>query len=172
MIRIHPSKFTTKVTYVFLALFSILFISYGYQCGLNKICGAGGVEKIVRSGKKVNLPKGEIYAEVVDTPQSRAQGLSGRKGLAEDEGMLFVFDHPGKYGFWMKDMLFSIDMVWISVDGTVVHIERNVTPETYSKHTPPQTFVNAPDAKYVLELASGVSEKLGVYLGSKVILGE
>lgn len=86
--------------------------------------------------------------------------------------MLFVFDVPGKYGFWMKDMRFPIDMVWISQDGTVVHIEREVSPSTYFDFNPPKTFVNTPDAKYVLEMASGTSEKYGLYLGTKVGIGE
>ncbi len=151
-------------------LFFLIFL-YGYQCGWNKVCGVGSVERIVRSGKEVALPQGSVYAEVVDTPQSRAKGLSGRASLADDEGMLFIFEHPGKYGFWMKDMLFPIDMIWISENGTVMHIERNVSPESYLQN-PPKTFINKADAKYVLELAAGRAEKMGVYLGVKVNLGE
>lgn len=161
-----------KSTLVITGIALFITLGYGYTCGLQKTCGSSVVEKIVRNGKKITLPKGEVYAEIVDTPQSRAQGLSERKGLAEDEGMLFVFEHPGKYGFWMKDMLFSIDIVWISEDGTVVHVEHSVTPETYSKNTSPQTFINTPDAKYVLELASGRADAFGLYLGTKVKIGE
>jgi uncharacterized membrane protein (UPF0127 family) len=150
----------------------LVVLAYGYTCGLQKVCGSSMVEKVVRNGKEISLPQGTVYAEVVDTPKSREQGLSGRSGLGEDEAMLFVFEHPGKYGFWMKDMLFAIDIVWISEDGTVVHIERNITPSTYFVTNPPQTFINTPDAKYVLELAAGQSGKLGVYLGTKVKIGE
>lgn len=128
-------------------------------------------EKSIRSGKEIILPQGKVYVEIADTPALRAQGLSGRKGLAEGRGMLFVFQYPGRYGFWMKDMLFPIDIVWISGDGTVVHVEREVIPETYSKSVP-QTFINTPDAKYVLELAVGQSEKFGLFLGTKVKIGE
>lgn len=155
-----------------LAFVFLVVIAYGYKCGLQKVCGLSTVEKVVRGGKEIILPRGKIYAEVADTPASRALGLSGRAGLANDEGMLFVFDYPGKYGFWMKDMLFSIDMVWIAEDGTVVHIERDATPESYFNHTPPQTFVNTPDAKYVLELAAGQADMFGLYLGTKVKIGE
>jgi uncharacterized membrane protein (UPF0127 family) len=172
MNHVPPSKNMKKVLYAFLALLSVIFISYTYQCGANKVCGGETVERIVRSGKEVTLPGGAVYAEIVDTPISRAKGLSGRRGLAPDEAMLFVFDYPGKYGFWMKDMLFPIDIVWISEDGTVVHIERNISPDTYSKQAPPQTFMNTPDAKYVLELASGQAERFGLYLGTKVLVGE
>jgi uncharacterized membrane protein (UPF0127 family) len=77
--------------------------------------------------------------------------------------MLFIFDKPGKYGFWMKDMLFSIDMVWVSEDGLVVNVERNVTPESY-----PKAFINTIDAKYVLEVDKGSAATYGMYIGSKV----
>lgn len=158
--------------YAFSALLAVSLLAYGYQCGVNKVCGSTAMEKVARGGHIMVLPHGTVYAEVVDTPRARAKGLSGRLQLAEDEAMLFVFEHPGKYGFWMKDMLFPIDMVWISENGTVVHIERRVSPDTYTKNEPPQTFINTPDAKYVLELASGQAEKYGLYLGSKVLLGE
>lgn len=166
------SKNKKKALYIFFIALFIIFTSYAYRCGANKVCGSGSVERVVRSGREITLPKGTIYAEVADTLESRTQGLSGRSGLRENEGLLFIFEQPGRYGFWMKDMLFPIDMIWISADGTVVHIERNVSPDTYSKQSPPQTFVNTPDAKYVLELASGESEKFGLYLGTKVKIGE
>jgi uncharacterized membrane protein (UPF0127 family) len=150
----------------------LVVLAYGYRCGLQKSCGSSAIEHVVRGGKVITFPQGKVYAEVADTAASREQGLSGRKGLSDDEGMLFVFDTPGRYGFWMKDMLFSIDMVWINQDGVVVHLERNVSPDTYFKFNPPATFINGPEAKYVLELASGASEKYGVYLGTKVKIGE
>lgn len=168
----HYSKgrknlFATVGVFVLLAL-----IAVGYHCGIQKVCKSSIIERIVRNEKEIIVPKGKIYAEIVDTRESREQGLSGRKGLAEDEGMLFVFDQSGKYGFWMKDMLFAIDMVWINKDGVVVHVERNATPESYFSVTPPQTFVNVPEAKYVLEIVAGEAEKHGLYLGTKVTIGE
>ncbi len=161
-----------KTAGVLLSIAVLLGLSLMYRCGIQKICGSSLIEKVVRSGEEITLPQGRVYAEVVDTPASRAQGLSGRPSLAEDEGMLFVFDHSGKYGFWMKDMLFPIDMIWINEDQVVVHIERNATPSSYFVTNPPQTYVNTPDAKYVLEINSGASEKYGVYLGTKVKIGE
>lgn len=155
-----------------LAVLLVLLLAYGYQCGWNKVCGAGNIERMVRSGKEIMLPHGKVYAEVADTLPARERGLSGRNGLGADEGLLFVFDKPGRYGFWMKDMLFPIDIIWISENGIVVHIEQNISPETYFKNKPPQTFINQVDAKYVLELAAHQAEKYGVYLGVKVKMGE
>ena len=161
-----------KVRIIVVVLVSLVVLAYGYTCGYQKVCKSAMVEKVVRSGKEINLPKGKVYAEVVDTPASRAQGLSGRTGLKEDEAMLFIFEESGKYGFWMKDMLFPIDIIWINKDGVVVHVVHSATPESYFNQVPPQTFINAPDAKYVLEIKAGSSEKFGLYLGTKVILGE
>lgn len=155
-----------------LSVIALFALAYGYRCGIQETCGSSLVEKAVRGGKEITLPRGTVYAEVADTQASRTQGLSGRSGLALDEGMLFVFDYSGKYGFWMKDMLFPIDMVWINEDGVVVHVVRNATPESYFGHNPPETFVNVPDAKYVLEVASGQADKFGLYLGTKVKIGE
>ena len=63
----------------------------------------------------------------------------------------------------MKDMLFSLDILWINNDGVVVEVERNITPTTY-----PKTFINSSAATYVLEINAGEAEKRGLYIGSKV----
>src|SRR5690349_20381775 len=57
-----------------------------------------------------------IFVSLADTDATREQGLSGALGLGTTEGMLFLFDYPGRPAFWMKDMLFSIDIIWISQD--------------------------------------------------------
>ncbi len=77
----------------------------------------------------------------------------------------FVFDAPGRYGFWMKDMAFPLDIVWINQNGVVVNIERDLTPESYNQK---KTFINQADASYVLEVNAGMAAKFGLYLGSKV----
>jgi uncharacterized membrane protein (UPF0127 family) len=113
------------------------------------------------------MPKGALEVEVADTISSRELGLSGRKKMNDDEGMLFVFDTPGRYGFWMKDMQFPLDIAWINQNGIVVYIERNVTPETY-----PKAFINQSEALYVLEVNAGLMEKFGLYMGSKIKIVE
>lgn len=161
-----------KALWVFLAIGTITILSIGYHCGLQKTCSNKRVEQAIRGEAVVQLPQGIIHAEVVDTPASRSQGLSGRTSLGEKEGMLFVFDTSGKYGFWMKDMLFPIDMVWINQEGYIVHVEHNVSPSTYAVTNPPQVFMNEPDALYVLELSAGQAEKFGAFLGTKVRIAQ
>ncbi len=104
----------------------------------------------------------EIRVALADTPRERQQGLSGKESLPEGEGLLFVFDTPGKYGFWMKDMHFPIDIIWLDERGTIVHVEKNVAPETY-----PTVFMPQMQALYVLEISAGFADMRGVSEGGE-----
>jgi hypothetical protein len=95
-----------------------------------------------------------IKVDLALTPETQAQGLSGRKTLKEDEGMLFIFAQPGRYSFWMKDMNFPIDIIWLNENLQVVFIEKNLLPASY-----PQTFTPLGTSKYVLEVQAGFAEK-------------
>lgn len=104
-----------------------------------------------------------VRATVADTQTLRERGLSGRAGLAYDEGMLFVFNADGMYSFWMKDMLFPIDILWLSSAGRVVHIVQSISPDTF-----PQAFTSDTPARYVLELPAGYVARHGVRTGDSV----
>lgn len=117
---------------------------------------------------KYNQPKVEIggkiiNVEIADTNAKRELGLSGHAPLADDKGMLFVFDKTGKYPFWMKDMLFPLDIIWISEDFKIVYIEKNAQPVSY-----PNTFGDDKEARYVLEVNAGFSEKNNLKIGDQV----
>lgn len=105
-----------------------------------------------------------VQVELVLTPAERAKGLSGRKSLAVDNGMLFVFETPGIYSFWMADMFFPIDIIWIDEQKKIVHIENNVLPESF-----PTTYTSSEPAKYVLEVPAGFSDKAGLLVGNPVL---
>lgn len=104
-----------------------------------------------------------VHIAIADTPAAKEKGLSGRDDLAPDEGMLFVFEEDSGHPFWMKDMNFSIDMLWISSEGTIVHIAPNVSPETY-----PQTFSSPVPSRYVLELSANYAAEHNLKIGDKV----
>ena len=91
-----------------------------------------------------------IQIEVADTETKREQGLSSRAKLDSGHGMLFVFNTVGLYGFWMKDMNFPIDIVWLDGAKHMVDIERNVSPDTF-----PHVFYPPRPVKYVLETNPG-----------------
>jgi uncharacterized membrane protein (UPF0127 family) len=104
-----------------------------------------------------------LHVSVADTPAAREKGLSGKTGLAPDEGMLFVFPVAGVYSFWMKDMRFPIDILWIANDGTIVAIKENFSPASY-----PQTFAPATPARYVLEVPAGYCAAHQLQVGGRI----
>lgn len=116
-------------------------------------------------GQTVFIDGQEFNVEVADVASERSQGLSGRSALANDEGMLFVFPESGRFGFWMKDMEFSIDIIWIDEDKRIVHIEENVSPSTY-----PEAFYSSTNARYVLEVYTGQAAAQGLGLGDEVVI--
>lgn len=111
----------------------------------------------------LSLGSKTIVAEIVDTPTRREIGLSGRLSLPDGEGMLFVFPESDRYGFWMPDMHFAIDIMWLDADWHVVYIQENATPESY-----PAVFTPDTPARYVLEVPSGFAKQYGVEKGSQV----
>ena len=97
-------------------------------------------------------------------------GLGGHAPLGETDGMLFVFERPAFHSFWMKGMLFPLDLIWIE-NGLVVHIERD------APHFPPGTsdmslpiYAPAAPATYVLEVNAGFTVYHGIEVGSQVEL--
>jgi len=78
---------------------------------------------------RIFFPDGNtIIADLVKSEEDRARGLMFRKTLNEDQGMLFVFESEGLYSFWMKNMNFSIDILWLDGQKRIVHLEREVPP--------------------------------------------
>jgi uncharacterized protein len=104
-----------------------------------------------------------VAIAVADTPQEREQGLSGTTALSDSEGMFFVFERDDQHSFWMKDMHYPIDIIWISASKSVVYIETGVAPDTF-----PHSFTPPTPARYVLEVPAGFSEKHGIAVGERV----
>lgn len=101
--------------------------------------------------------------DVADTVEDRRQGLSGRPALEENRGMLFLYDLSGEYGFWMKDMNFPLDIIWLDDADTVVTILPSVAPETY-----PKVFYPTESARKVIEVSAGVADELGMKIGDQL----
>jgi uncharacterized protein len=105
-----------------------------------------------------------VDAEIANTTATRAKGLMGRSSLGETEGMLFVFDKPGVYPFWMFNTTIPLEAIHVSENGTVVDIiEMEPCGITACKLYPPK----AP-ALYVLEVNQNFSQKHGVQVGSSL----
>lgn len=105
-----------------------------------------------------------IDLEYADTHSEQVLGLSGRESMAKDSGMLFIYDYPDTRCMWMKDMRFSLDMIWLDRDQKVLKIAKAVSPDTF-----PQTFC-AGNTQYVIELNAGMADKLGYKIGDYIKL--
>lgn len=101
-----------------------------------------------------------VGAEVAKSPAAHRQGLSGRESLAQNAGMLFVFDESATHAFWMKDMSFALDIIWLDKNRTIVDIAEYIRPETY-----PQKFTPDHPARYALEVNAGFVDTHGVSVG-------
>ncbi|MFH1584564.1 MAG: DUF192 domain-containing protein [Patescibacteria group bacterium] len=105
-----------------------------------------------------------LVVEVADTQEARQKGLSGRPSLEENEGMLFVYKEPERPGFWMKDMNFSLDILWIDEHGVIQEIAESISPDSF-----PQRFLPETVASYILEVNAGWVERHGIEAGDSVI---
>ena len=129
------------------------------------------ISKEVRSGngyRQVNVSiNGQVLiADIAATDEQIVKGLSVKNTLAENEAMLFVFDNEAQYTFWMKNMKFPIDIIWIDADKTVVHIEHNLQPCSSDLLCP--TYKPVDDSLYVLETVAGFAEKHDIAKGTAV----
>ncbi|MDP2648937.1 MAG: DUF192 domain-containing protein [bacterium] len=144
---------------------ALLAFSAVHFSGLSDPASPVSPDKVNAPDVTVQLKGQTVRVAIADTDSSRARGLGGRENLARDEGMLFVFPESGIYGFWMKDMNFAIDILWLSSDGRIVYMVQNVSPDTY-----PQDFTPEEEARYVLELPAGWASEYNVEMGDHVRL--
>ena len=103
-----------------------------------------------------------FQVELANTDDTRAQGLMYRKKMAADEGMLFDFRATEPVYFWMKNTYLSLDMIFITEDGTIAAIAENTVPLS-EKVVPSGTPV-----RFVLEVIAGTAKRLGLKPGDRV----
>ena len=120
------------------------------------------------SGKpKVKIRDAQISVELATSPTAQQRGLSGRLTLDQNSGMLFIFPRPAYYRFWMPDMHFPLDFIWIGSNDEIVDITKNVS----NKFDPANPIFYSPikPAQYVLEVNADFSQKNNLAVGDKVI---
>lgn len=108
--------------------------------------------------------QGYVLAEA-STTKELADGLGGYSSLPIHEGMLFDFPQSAVQCFWMKDMHFALDMIWLNASKNVVFLKENVSPDTY-----PEAFCPPEPAKYVIELNAGQAKTASIHIGETLIL--
>ena len=114
--------------------------------------------------KEIRIGTATLMVEVANTDVLREKGLSGQMSLEENKGILFLFEKPGRYGFWMKDMNFTIDIIWIDKDKKIVEVMKNIDPETF-----PETFYSQELVQYVVETRAGWAKENDIRPGDKVL---
>lgn len=118
------------------------------------------------SGVTVRIGEAGFQVEIADNPVSQAQGLSGRESLPVENGMLFVFQKSDIQKFWMKDMKFPIDIIWIK-ENRVVGIIVGAEPETGLDY---EIYSSPEPVDKVLEVNAGQAQLLGIKVGDAVEL--
>jgi uncharacterized protein len=111
----------------------------------------------------LKLNNKEISLIISDTKEEEEKGLGGLQSLPNNNAMLFVFDRPDLWGIWMKDMLFSIDVIWLDENYNIVHIEENLTPDSF-----PQTYFTPTKSLYVIEANNGFVKENNLKIGDSL----
>jgi len=120
------------------------------------------------SRPQIKVGNANIFIDLADNNEEKAKGLSGRKSLKDNEGMLFVFESKSYPAFWMKDMLISIDIIWIA-DGKIVKIDESVPPSPPGTPSNELTLYRPSVAiDYVLEVNAGYSQRNGIKVGDSI----
>jgi len=114
-------------------------------------------QKVKLSTTELRANGATLQAEVAKEYADKQIGLSDHDCLKAGTAMLFPYDSPGEYCYWMKDMNFAIDMVWLDSNKKIITIISNVKPESY----PEKSFCPSSPAQYVVEVNAGLSKQLG-----------
>ena len=102
---------------------------------------------------KITIGNKSYQVSLAETEEEQMKGLQGVHTLPEDEGVLFVFEEPGEVGFWMKDTLIPLDIIYINDDDEVIAVEQGVPGD--------ETILEHSDVKYVLEVNKDSGIKIG-----------
>lgn len=154
------------VMYLFLLLWGLLI---GLGCGVPQ--DGPGLSKQLppEDAPIVRIGSAAYVVDLAVKPEERQQGLSGRESLAPDEGMLFVFEEEKPLHFWMKEMLFPLDIIWIDAQCRMVGVAADVPtpPPNAGSDEIPRAQSPSP-ARYVLEVNAGEAERIGLQAGDPV----
>lgn len=150
----------SKNILIFGAILIILIVIAYFS--FNSIQSITGMKTLDIKGNKIQL-------EVADSVEEQKKGLSGRNSLAENKGMLFTFSKAEMHSFWMKDMKFPIDIIFMDND-KVVTIYENVQPMINESSTNLTLYTPTAPANKVIELNAGLVKKYDIKEGDIIKL--
>lgn len=151
-------------------LISIIFLS---GCGRIKSIGekfkSERPQKLVKQELIVQTKAGEAEfdVQIADEPVERAKGYMFRKKISDDEGMWFVFGEDAPIKFWMRNVKFSLDLIFVDKNFVVKEIIPDVPP---CEQDPCETYGPTDPVRYVLEIKGGLASEKGIQLGDTVSL--
>lgn len=164
--------FLSVIAIILLAFAGVVLLQNKKSMPLPNTAGAPVLTTIpkLEFNTPITIEGTKLFVAVANTDESRQQGLSGQPQLADDQGMLFDFKNAerNKPGFWMKEMLFSLDMIWIR-DNTVIDITKNVplpVPNAALSSLP--LYFPSQPIDTVVEVSAGWCERHGVSMGAKL----
>ena len=147
-------------------LYIVIILILGLAASLLGQDLVGGAENDQLAGEElvIDTSSGPVtfFVEVVDTNETRAQGLMFREELAPNAGMLFDFKRQQPVSFWMRNTLIPLDMFFIKTDGRIVNIAKRTVPHSE------QGIPSAEPVLGVLETNAGVADRLGIKPGDVV----
>lgn len=120
---------------------------------------------MVKTNGKVTVGNQKFDVEVVKTDKDKQIGLTKYKSMRDNQGMLFVFDNPDIQNFWMKNMKFPIDIIFIK-DDTIVSVVENAP--VVAPKTEPVIYKSDSPVNYVLEVNDGLVKKHNIKQGDKI----
>ncbi len=153
--------FTARaVVYGFLAFLCIIGVGMAFSSmgGYYEHSSVPPYERLVTIGET------PFKVDVADTPAERERGLS-HTPPQPPRSMLFVFDYDERWGIWMKDMNYPIDVLWITADLQVAHVVPDMHPASF-----PRVYRSDMPVRYVLELPAGTIEAYNLAVGNQVAL--
>jgi len=111
-----------------------------------------------------------LNVEIANTPEKKSKGLGGRTHLADNYGMLFLFNNqPYPPVFWMKGMEIPIDIIWIK-DNTIIDIDKSAQPESGISDAQLKRYSPDKPVDYVLEVKDGLSDERGFEVEDSVVV--
>lgn len=159
-----------KVSRIIIAvLFLIIIIFSGVYFYKTRYLQHQTIQGTAKQTKSSIEIKGHVLnIELARTDAEMSKGLSARRTLAEDDGMLFIFKQKLYPSFWMHDMNFPLDFIWIDEE-TIVDITKDVpNPEKGTKDTQLKLYSPTHPVNYVLEVNAGYCTKMGIEIGDIV----
>jgi uncharacterized membrane protein (UPF0127 family) len=120
----------------------------------------------------LKINENKFLIDIAEGKEETQMGLSGRKSMCDTCGMFFIFEGESNYAFWMKDMSFDIDIIFIDGNKKIVEIYSDVKKEGYNKKSPElsEKIKNTKPAIYVLEVNAGKAKEHNFKIGDSVVL--